>query len=155
MSPKEKKLAVQILDALETDWKPARYHDTYEEQLHDVIAAKKKGTVFEVEEEEPSARVLDLMEALQASLDSAAGRKRSITRTAAKQRPAREEEAPGEEEGREPAQRLTTTAKAARGVRGRGRRGCPRRAGSSCAAGRRAATPSTWSTPRSPAAPSA
>ncbi len=89
MSPKEKKLAVQILDALETDWKPARYHDTYEEQLHDVIAAKKKGTVFEVEEEEPSARVLDLMEALQASLDSAGGRKRSITRTAAKQRPAR------------------------------------------------------------------
>jgi DNA end-binding protein Ku len=88
VSPKEKKLAVQILDALETDWKPSRYHDTYEEQLHDVIDAKKKGKVLEVEEEEPSAKVLDLMEALQASLESAGGsRKGSRTRKAAKKRP--------------------------------------------------------------------
>jgi DNA end-binding protein Ku len=88
VSPKEKKLAIQILDALETDWKPARYHDTYEEQLHDVIAAKKKGTVIEVEEEEPSAKVLDLMEALQASLDAAGGRaKGSKARKSARKRP--------------------------------------------------------------------
>jgi DNA end-binding protein Ku len=77
VSPKEKKLAVQILDSLETEWKPERYHDSYEEQLHDVIDAKKKGKVIEVEDEEPSAKVLDLMEALQASLDSAGGRKRA------------------------------------------------------------------------------
>jgi DNA end-binding protein Ku len=89
VSPKEKKLAVQILDALETDWKPSRYHDTYEEQLHDVIAAKEKGKVIEVEEEEPSAKVLDLMEALQASLDSAGGRKGSKPRKAATKRPAK------------------------------------------------------------------
>jgi DNA end-binding protein Ku len=81
ISPKEKKLAVQILDSLETDWKPQRYHDTYEEQLHDVIEAKKKGKVIEIEEEEPSAKVLDLMEALQASLESAGGRKRTSKRT--------------------------------------------------------------------------
>jgi len=84
ISPKEKKLAVQILDSLETDWKPARYHDTYEEQLHDVIDAKKKGKVIEVEEEEPSAKVLDLMEALQASLESAGGKKRASKRSAKK-----------------------------------------------------------------------
>jgi DNA end-binding protein Ku len=89
VSPKEKKLAVQILDALETDWKPERYHDTYEEQLHDVIDAKKKGKVIEVEEEEPSAKVLDLMEALQASLDAAGGRKGSKRRKTAKSRPAK------------------------------------------------------------------
>jgi DNA end-binding protein Ku len=88
VSAKEKKLAVQILDALETDWKPSRYHDTYEEQLHDVIDAKKKGKVIEVEEEEPSAKVLDLMEALQASLDSAGGRKKT-TKRAAKKRTAK------------------------------------------------------------------
>jgi DNA end-binding protein Ku len=107
ISPKEKKLAVQILDSLETDWKPQRYHDTYEEQLHDVIEAKKQGKEIEVEEEEPSAKVLDLMEALQASLESAGGRKKTsgakrkaskrsakkTTGKAAKKRPAKKKAA--------------------------------------------------------------
>ena len=108
MSPKEKKLAVQILDALETDWKPARYHDTYEEQLHDLITAKKKGKVIEVEEEEPSAKVLDLMEALQASLDSPNGRKGSKPRKAPKKRPAKKSAAK-----KRPAKRKATSRRSA------------------------------------------
>jgi DNA end-binding protein Ku len=67
---REKKLAGQILDSLESDWDPKRYHDDYEEQLRSIIRAKAKGKAVEVEEQpEPSAKVLDLVEALQASLE--------------------------------------------------------------------------------------
>src|SRR4051812_28038762 len=67
---REKKLATQILDSLESDWDPKRYHDDYEEQLRSIIRAKAKGKAVEVEEQpEQPAKVLDLVEALQASLE--------------------------------------------------------------------------------------
>ena len=78
VSAQEKKLAGQIVDALERDWDPKRYHDTYQEQLRDVINAKQKGKTLEVEEEpEEESNVVDLMAALEASLDRRKGRKRS------------------------------------------------------------------------------
>jgi DNA end-binding protein Ku len=82
LSPREKKLAVQIVDSLDGDWDPTRYHDTYEEELHRVIKVKKKGGVVETEKEPESAKVLDLMEALRASLDGSPRRSRGTKRSA-------------------------------------------------------------------------
>jgi DNA end-binding protein Ku len=66
---KELKLAVQIIDALSTRWDPRRYHDTYTEELKTLIEQKAKGKEVTVEEPAPSeARVVDLLEALEASL---------------------------------------------------------------------------------------
>jgi DNA end-binding protein Ku len=69
---KELKLAEQIIDALASDWEPTRYHDTYTEQMRELIEAKAKGedVTVEPDEEAPSAEVIDLMAALQASLDA-------------------------------------------------------------------------------------
>ncbi len=69
---KELALASQIIDSLASDWDPARYHDTYTEQLRDLIKRKAKGEKLTVEEDdgEPSGNVVDLMAALQASLES-------------------------------------------------------------------------------------
>ena len=50
-APKELRLASQIIDALTSDWDPAQYHDTYAEQLRDLIAAKAKGKEVTVEAE--------------------------------------------------------------------------------------------------------
>jgi DNA end-binding protein Ku len=75
--PKEAELAKQIIDALASDWDPTRYHDTYTEQLRDVIRRKAKGETVAVEEPaEESGKVLDLMAALQASVDDAKTRSR-------------------------------------------------------------------------------
>jgi len=88
VSAQEKKLAGQIVDALERDWDPKRYHDTYQEQLRDVIKAKQRGKTITVEEEpEDEGKVVDLMAALEASLDrrkgrKGTGRKRTAKRTA-------------------------------------------------------------------------
>jgi DNA end-binding protein Ku len=70
--PKELKLASQIIGSLATDWDPKRYHDTYTEELKSLIDAKAKGKKVVVEEEAPAeAKVIDLMQALEASLAAA------------------------------------------------------------------------------------
>ena len=51
------------------DWDPKRYHDDYEEQLREVIKAKAKGKTIAPAEPKKSAEVVDLMEALRASLE--------------------------------------------------------------------------------------
>ena len=70
---KELRLATQIVDSLETDWKPERYHDTYTEQLHDIIERKDKGKDVVVDEDADvdKGEVLDLMAALEASVSKA------------------------------------------------------------------------------------
>src|SRR4051795_11313268 len=69
---KELKLASQIIDSLATDWDPARYHDTYTEELKRLIDAKAKGKEIVVEPDEtPESNVVDLMQALEASLAAA------------------------------------------------------------------------------------
>jgi DNA end-binding protein Ku len=70
--PKELKLASQIIGSLATEWDPTRYHDTYTEELKRLIEAKAKGKDIVVEEEAPATdNVLDLMQALEASLEAA------------------------------------------------------------------------------------
>lgn len=81
LAPREKKLAAQIVDFLAGDWDPTRYHDDYEEHLRRIIKAKKKGEVVEAEQEPESAKVLDLMEALRASLDEPRRGGRAAKRT--------------------------------------------------------------------------
>jgi DNA end-binding protein Ku len=69
---KQLKLAAQIIGSLTTDWDPTRYHDTYTEELRDLIQAKAKGKTITVEEEPATeGKVFDLVEALEASLAAA------------------------------------------------------------------------------------
>jgi DNA end-binding protein Ku len=81
-SDKQVKLARQIIDALANDWKPERYHDTYTEELRDLIKKKSKGEKITVEEtaEPKEAEVVDLMAALEESVKKARGRKQPATR---------------------------------------------------------------------------
>jgi DNA end-binding protein Ku len=79
------KLAVQIIDSLAGDWKPEQYHDTYAEELRRRIKAKDQGKeIVEEAAPEPTADVVDLMEALEASVQKAkgGGKKRSHRKSA-------------------------------------------------------------------------
>ena len=59
------KMATMLVDSLQSDWDPKRYHDTFTEDLRERIAAKGSGkTVAADEAETPKAEVLDLMAAL-------------------------------------------------------------------------------------------
>jgi DNA end-binding protein Ku len=86
---KAMKLATQIVDALAADWKPEQYHDTYAEELRDRIKAKDAGEeVVQTEEPKKDAEVLDLMEALQASVEASKSNRRSKS-SARKKAPAK------------------------------------------------------------------
>jgi DNA end-binding protein Ku len=86
---KAMRMAAQLIDGLTSDWKPETYHDTYAEDLRRRIEAKDSGDDV-VHGETPAAesgKVLDLMAALEASLDAgkrarrpAKARKRAATR---------------------------------------------------------------------------
>ncbi|MEV7192044.1 Ku protein [Streptomyces sp. NPDC093510] len=73
---KERDMAVQLIDALDAPWEPAKYHDTYQEKVRELVRAKAEGQEIEAAEEAPQAtNVVDLMEVLQGSLDRARGSK--------------------------------------------------------------------------------
>ena len=71
LNAREREMAQSLLDSLTSEWDPARYHDSYREQLLDVIKAKSKGETISVEEPEKVDNVVDLMAALEASVQAA------------------------------------------------------------------------------------
>jgi DNA end-binding protein Ku len=74
VSKREVDMAGQIIDSLSVDWKPERYEDTYREQVLELIEKKAKGEEIVVETSAPEeAKVVDLMAALEASLEQARG----------------------------------------------------------------------------------
>ncbi|MCC5474816.1 non-homologous end joining protein Ku [Streptomyces barringtoniae] len=74
---KELRTAEQLIDALTIDWDPADYHDTYEERVKKLVAAKRKGEEVVGEPEPPEAtNVIDLMEVLSRSVEQGRSRGR-------------------------------------------------------------------------------
>jgi DNA end-binding protein Ku len=73
------KMATSLIDALAGDWQPDQYHDTFTEELRRRIKAKDAGKeIVEEEKEEPTdAKVLDLLSALEASVDAARSGRRT------------------------------------------------------------------------------
>ena len=71
-SDRELAMAEQLIDMLAVDWDPDGYHDTFEEKVHELIAAKQAGRTISLSEAAPApSNVLDLMEVLSRSLESA------------------------------------------------------------------------------------
>lgn len=72
-APKEMQMAKQLIESLAGEWDPKRYHDSYAEELKARIKAKDKGkdVVESDDDDEPTADIIDLSEALQRSLDGA------------------------------------------------------------------------------------
>jgi DNA end-binding protein Ku len=67
----ELKIAGQLIHALEAKFEPEKYHDTFEENLKQLIKARLEGKhVTEVEKERKPAPVVDLMAALKQSLST-------------------------------------------------------------------------------------
>ncbi len=72
VSSREVDMASQIIDSLTSKWDPSRYHDTYREQVLELLKKKAEGKEIVVDEpEEDKGQVLDLMAALEASLAEA------------------------------------------------------------------------------------
>jgi DNA end-binding protein Ku len=75
ISAKERQMAEKLLTSLETKWDPEKYHDTYQERLEKMVAAKAKGKTIKAVAEKKPAPVIDLMQALEQSLKGATTKK--------------------------------------------------------------------------------
>lgn len=74
---RELEMARRLIELLSSDFDAAAYHDTYRERLLELIERKAEGQEITVPEPaEPSATVVDLMSALEASLAEADKRQR-------------------------------------------------------------------------------
>ncbi len=73
IQPKELEVARKLIDTQATEFKPEKYHETYREQVMELVKKKAKGEEIVApepqEEEEP--RVFNLMKALEESLEHA------------------------------------------------------------------------------------
>ncbi len=69
ISEQEIKMAKELIEGLATDFSPEKYDDNYRTKLLEIIESKVQGKEIRHVKEKPNTGVIDLMEALQASLD--------------------------------------------------------------------------------------
>jgi DNA end-binding protein Ku len=70
LKPQEVKLTEQLIATMMQPFKPAQYHDEFQDRLRQLVEAKRRGQPVEVEEARKRAPVIDMMEALKKSLAS-------------------------------------------------------------------------------------
>lgn len=80
LSEKEMDTAIQLIEQLTTTFEPEKYTDDYRTALMNLIQAKISGNEVQLSKEAPQTNVVDLMEALQASIDQTKPKKRTTTR---------------------------------------------------------------------------
>jgi DNA end-binding protein Ku len=73
----EVKVAHQLIEALASEWDPEKYHDSFQDNLKNLIQTKLEGgKIAEVEKPKKLAPVIDLMSALKQSLAEMEGKKK-------------------------------------------------------------------------------
>lgn len=86
----EVEMAKSLIDSLTEPWKPEAFTDAYREALLEIVEKKAAGQPIEARPEEAPAKVVDLMEALKASVAAAkektpsSGAKRAAKKSSAK-----------------------------------------------------------------------
>jgi len=76
ISPGERKLAEQLVAALDANFDPGAFHDEYRERVQKLVAAKARGRKLKVKEAPPPPPSKSMTAALRASLRRAQGRTR-------------------------------------------------------------------------------
>ena len=111
LTEREKQMARQLVESLAVDsFEPEKFHDEYRKQVLDLIARKSEGEEIIAEPVvEPPAKVLDLVAALEASLEKAASAKDRHPSVAA----AKPEAAPKKAAAKRPAAKKAAKKKSA------------------------------------------
>jgi DNA end-binding protein Ku len=89
IKPAELKMAGQVVESMADDFNPDRYHDDYQDQLHELVQAKLEGGEAFTTEERPkeldeTEDVSDLLAKLEASVKARSDGGKSPVKKAAK-----------------------------------------------------------------------
>jgi DNA end-binding protein Ku len=81
LGDREVSMARLLLESMESEWDPGRYHDTHREHVEELIEEKRQGHEIVANAPVPSAtKVVDLMEVLSASVDAVKARRQPAGR---------------------------------------------------------------------------
>ena len=94
IKPAELKMAGQVVESMTDDFHPEQFHDTYQDELHELVQAKLEGGEAFTTEEQPTnldetEDVSDLLAKLEASVKARQGDKPPAKKAAAKKAPAK------------------------------------------------------------------
>ena len=70
LTDREVSMAHVLIDSMESEWDPERFHDTHRQKVESLIEEKSQGKVITIAKTAPEPKIVDLMEALQASIDA-------------------------------------------------------------------------------------
>jgi DNA end-binding protein Ku len=70
LSDREVSMAHVLIDSMESEWDPERFHDTHRQKVEALIEQKSQGKVIATVNPAPAPKIVDLMEALQASINA-------------------------------------------------------------------------------------
>ena len=68
--PQELKMAKSLIDNMTGEFDPDEFHDEYREKLESLVERKVQGEEVTVAEERPTAKVVDLIDALKKSVEA-------------------------------------------------------------------------------------
>ncbi len=90
-----RQMAAQLIESMSDTWRPTDYRDTYTGRLNELIESKRTGGEFTPTDEAPEpTNVIDLVAALQASIDRSSATRSSRRGTGAASEPNRERQTP-------------------------------------------------------------
>jgi DNA end-binding protein Ku len=70
LTDREIKMANVLIDSMESEWDPERFHDTHRQKVESLIEEKSQGKVIVATKSASAPKIVDLMEALQASISA-------------------------------------------------------------------------------------
>jgi DNA end-binding protein Ku len=70
LTDREVSMAHVLIDSMQSEWDPERFHDTHREKVEALIEEKSQGKVISSVTAAPAPKIVDLMEALQASISA-------------------------------------------------------------------------------------
>jgi DNA end-binding protein Ku len=114
VTDQEMAMARQLIESLAGAWEPEQFSDEYREGLLEIVEAKLHGQEIEVVAPEPTAKVVDLMEALKASV-AAAKKQEPAPKEASAKKSAAKKPAAKKPAAKKPAAKKTTSRKKAVG----------------------------------------
>jgi DNA end-binding protein Ku len=83
-SEREIKMAELLIESMEGEWDPSRYHDTHRQKIEALIEEKRQGRTIVAAAAAPAAsKVVDLMAALSASIEAQSGTTKPAARRSA------------------------------------------------------------------------
>jgi len=105
LTDREVSMAHVLIDSMESEWDPERFHDTHRQKVEALIEQKSQGKVIVAAKPAPAPKIVDLMEALQASINAT---------ESSRAKPAKKAAGPKVAEKKQPAKRVSaaTTKKA-------------------------------------------